>query len=397
MVLQERRFYQYFDWLLVLAPLVLVALGTVMIYNTTGTTEGLDTSDLWHDITFRQMLFAAVGFFALFSLSVFDFRVFGTLRYPIYLLVIGLLGVVLIIGQIQHGAQRWIEIGGFQLQPSEPAKLLLVLVLGRFLANHEDEINKWRTLAVSLVIVGVPAVMIYLQPDLGTALVIGFIWFVMIMATGLSWKRVLLLVALGIVLLPLVWLTLQPYQQERFMTFLDPKADPLGAGYNVLQAQIAIGSGGFWGLGLGAGSQGQLRFLRIRHTDFIFSVIGEELGFWGGVFFFLLFMFIILRLLRAALRTHSTFGRLVIIGFSAGLFFQTFVNLGMNLGLMPVTGIPLPFVSSGGSSLVTFLMMLGIVESILSHDRAIALRGEPKGQKKQVPFPDYGYEYGEYA
>ncbi len=275
MVLRERRFYQYFDWLLVISPLFLVIIGTLMIYNTTGTTEGFDTSNLLGDITFRQILYGVAGLFALFSLSVVDFRIYGVLRYPLYMLIIGLLGVVFILGQITHGAQRWINFGFFPLQPSEPAKIVIVLVLAKFLSDHEKDLGRWRTLFTSLGIVGLPVVMIYLQPDLGTGLVLGFTWLVMVLAAGLSWKQVLGLAAIGLVLLPIVWLTLQPYQRDRLTTFLDPAADPLGSGYNVLQAQIAIGSGGFWGLGLGGGTQSQLRFLRIRHTDFIFSVIGE--------------------------------------------------------------------------------------------------------------------------
>ncbi len=382
MVLQERRFYQHFDWLLVLAPLLLMVIGALMIYNTTGTKPGFDTSDLLHDITFRQIVYIVVGLVALFTLSVIDFRIYAVLRYPLYVLMIGLLAVVFALGQITHGAQRWVDLGFIQLQPSEPAKLIIVLILAKFLSDHEKEMSKLRVLAISLGIVGIPAAMVYLQPDLGTALVLGFIWFIMIIAAGLDWRRLLILAVIALVLAPLVWLTLKDYQRERVMTFMNPSADPLGAGYNPLQAQIAIGSGGFWGLGLGSGTTSQLRYLRIRHTDFIFAVIGEELGFWGGVFIFFLFCFIIWRLLRASMKSHSGYGRLVAVGFAAALFFQSFVNLGMNLGLMPVTGIPLPFVSSGGSSLITFLMMLGIVESILSHDKELRLRGEMGVRKK---------------
>ncbi|MGB8643801.1 MAG: rod shape-determining protein RodA [Anaerolineae bacterium] len=396
MVLQERKFYQHFDWLLVIPPVLLMIIGTLMIYNTTGTKPGFDTSDLLHDITFRQIVYVVAGLVVLFSLSAFDYRIYAAFRYPLYLLMIGLLAVVFILGQITHGAQRWIDLSFFQLQPSEPAKLIIVLVLAKFFADHEKEMSKWRTLAVSLAIVGLPIGMVYLQPDLGTALVLGFIWLVMVIAAGLSWRRLLMLAVIGVILLPLVWLTLQPYQRDRVMTFMNPSADPLGSGYNPLQAQIAIGSGGIWGLGLGSGMTSQLRYLRIRHTDFIFAVIGEELGFWGGVFIFFLFVFIIVRLLRAAVTSHSAYGRLVAVGFAAALFFQSFVNLGMNLGLMPVTGIPLPFVSSGGSSLVTYLMMLGIVESVLSYDNELRVRSEVVPRKRQKIPVEAAPEYRDY-
>ncbi len=376
MVLTERRLFYHFDWLLVVGPALLVAIGTVMIYNTTGT-PGLDTSDLLHDLTFRQMIYAVVGFISLFVLAALDYRVYGQLRWAIYVGIVALLAVVVAFGQITHGAQRWIDLSIIQLQPSELAKLFVVLVLARFLANHENEMTSWRYLGISLAIVGIPIGLVYFEPDLGTALVLGFIWLMMVLAAGMSGKQLALLLTVGLVLLPLIWLTLQPYQRERVLTFLNPAADPLGAGYNVTQAKIATGSGGLWGRGVGYGTQSQLRFLRIRHTDFIFSVIGEELGFWGGIFFFVVFVFIILRMLRAAMISRSAYGRLISIGFASALFFQSFVNLGMNLGLLPVTGIPLPYVSAGGSSLVTYLMMVGIVESILTRERAFNVRTKP--------------------
>ena len=200
----------------------------------------------------------------------------------------------------------------------------------------------------------------------------------MVLAAGLSWKQILIIAVILAVLLPIIYATLQPYQRDRITTFLNPTADPLGSGYNVNQARIAIGSGQVLGRGIGSGSQSQLQFLRIRHTDFIFSVIGEELGFFGGVFFFALDAFVLIRMLRAAQVSRSTFGRLTAVGFSAALFFQAFVNLGMNVGIMPVTGIPLPFVSSGGSSLVTYLMMIGIIQSILAHEKLLGLRTKPQ-------------------
>jgi rod shape determining protein RodA len=384
MVLRERHFFHYFDWLLVIAPVLLMTVGTVMIYNTTSSQPGIDTSDLLHDLTFRQIVYALLGLLALFTLSVLDYRTYASLRFPIYAVTIVLLAVVLAIGQITRGAQRWIDFNLFQLQPSELSKMLIVLVLAKFLADHVREMSQWRQLFISIAIVAFPIGLVYFEPDLGTALVLAFIWLMMVLAAGLSWKQLAVLAIIGVVLLPLIWITMQPYQRDRVMTFLNPTADPLGSGYNVTQARIATGSGGFWGRGVGYGTQSQLRFLRIRHTDFIFSVIGDELGVWGGVFLFVMFVFIILRMLRAALISQAPFGRLIAIGFAAALFFQSFVNLGMNLGLMPVTGIPLPFVSSGGSSLVTYLMMIGIVESILAHEKELSLRGTPVAKKRQM-------------
>lgn len=379
MVLQERRLLQNFDWLLIVAVGVLVLLGIILINNTTAAVEGLfDTSNLLGDFTFRQILYAGVGFLALFILSLLDYRIFAGLQWVFYLTLLALLAIVFILGRFFLGAQRWIPLGPFQLQPSEIGKLLLVLVVAKFLADNSKQINQWRTLAFSFVIVLIPTILTYLQPDLGTSLIFLFIWGVMVLAAGLSYKQLLTLALVLAILLPTVYLTLQPYQRDRIITFLNPTADPLGAGYNVNQARIAIGSGQVLGRGIGSGTQSQLQFLRIRHTDFIFSVVGEELGFFGGIFFFAIYAFVLIRMLRAAQVSRSTFGRLTAVGFAAALFFQSFVNLGMNVGIMPVTGIPLPFVSSGGSSLVTYLMMVGIIQSILAHEKMLGLRTKPQ-------------------
>jgi rod shape determining protein RodA len=379
MVLQERRLFQNFDWLLIAAVALLVLLGIVLINNTTAAVEGLfDTSNLLGDFTFRQILYAVGGFIVLFILSQLDYRIFAGLQWLFYLTLLVLLAVVFLLGQITLGAQRWIPIGPFQLQPSELGKMFIVLVIAKFLADNAKQMDKWRTLVFSFGIVLIPAIMTYLQPDLGTSLIFLFVWGVMILAAGLSWKQLATIGIALVIILPIVYATLQPYQRDRITTFLNPTADPLGAGYNVNQARIAIGSGQVVGRGIGGGTQSQLQFLRIRHTDFIFSVIGEELGFFGGVFFFVLYVFVLLRMLRAAQVSRSTFGRLTAVGFAAALFFQAFVNLGMNVGIMPVTGIPLPFVSSGGTSLVTYLMMIGIIQSILAHEKMLGLRTKPQ-------------------
>lgn len=379
MVLRERRLFQNFDWWLIIAVGLLVLLGIILINNTTAGVEGLfDTANLLEDFTFRQIIYALAGFGVLFGLSQIDYRVFAGLAWIFYLTLLALLVIVAVLGRLTLGAQRWIPLGSFQLQPSEIGKLLLVLALAKFLADHNKQMDKWRTVGLSFGIVLLPAIMTYLQPDLGTSLVFIFAWGVMVLAAGLSWKQLLILGTLLLILLPIVWLTMQDYQRARLTLFFNPATDPLGAGYNVTQARIAIGSGELFGRGIGAGTQSQLQFLRIRHTDFIFSVVGEELGFFGGMFFFALYVFVLLRMLRAAQVSRSVFGRLTAVGFAAALFFQAFVNLGMNVGIMPVTGIPLPFVSSGGSSLVTFLMMIGIIQSILAHEKMLGLRTKPQ-------------------
>ena len=280
MQLAEQKLFRNFDWILFAAVALIVALGVVMVYSATG--AFIDFNDLINDYAVRQLIYAIVGLTAFGILTQVDYLVFARWRWVIYAAMIALLGIIFAIGQITHGAQRWIDFGSFQFQPSEIAKLMMVLVLAKFLADHEHDMSRWRNLALSFVVVALPALLVFLEPDLGTALIFLFSWAVMIVGAGISWRQIGALVGLTIILLPIIWFNLQSYQQQRVLTFLDPSSDPLGAGYNVRQAQIAIGTGGLWGRGIGAGIQSQLRFLRIRHADFIFSVIGEELGLLGS-------------------------------------------------------------------------------------------------------------------
>jgi rod shape determining protein RodA len=361
------------------ATLLITVIGILMIYSATEciTGEPLD----WNSPTVRQALYAAAGIVGMFVLTALDYRLYAPLRWILWFGILGLLVIVFVIGQVTHGAQRWIDLRFFLFQPSELCKLILVLVTAKYMADHAPEMTRWQHLAIAFAFAAVPMGLVYLQPDLGTAIVIGATWGVMALAAGMRWRDVLIVVAVLTVLAPLLWTNLRPYQQERILTFIDPGRDPLGSGYNVTQARIAIGSGGLWGAGFCGGPQSQLRFLRIRQTDFIFSVIGEELGFFGAVFVIALYGFILFRLIRVAMLARDSFGKLIAVGVVAMLFVQTFVNLGMNLGLMPVVGIPLPFVSSGGSSLITLLAAQGIAQSILLRHRELQLEGS--GRKYQ--------------
>jgi rod shape determining protein RodA len=361
----------HFDFWLLGATLILSLIGVSMIYSATAciTGESLDLTSP----ALRQAIYLVVGLVGMFALTLIDYRVYAALRWPIWIFTIGILTIVSVIGQITHGAQRWIDLRIFLFQPSELSKLLLILVVAKYMADHE--MTRWRVLAVSFLFVALPLVLVYLQPDLGTAIVIAATWGVMALASGMKMRDVLIILAIGAVAAPLIWANLRPYQQERILTFIDPERDPLGTGYNVTQARIAIGSGGLYGLGFCSGTQSQLRFLRIRQTDFIFSVIGEELGFIGSLFVIALFAFILFRIIRAAMLSRTTYGKLVAVGVVAMIFVQSYVNLGMNLGLMPVTGIPLPFVSSGGSSLISLLAAEGVVQSILLRQTGLELAG----------------------
>ena len=364
----------HFDFWLLGATLILSVIGVSMIYSATAciTGEQLDLTSP----ALRQAIYLGVGLVGMFALTLIDYRVYAALRWPIWVFTIGILAIVSVIGQITHGAQRWIDLRIFLFQPSELSKLLLILVVAKYMADHA--MTRWRVLAVSFLFVALPLVLVYLQPDLGTAIVIAATWGVMALAAGMKMRDVLIILAIGAVAAPLIWANLRPYQQERILTFIDPERDPLGTGYNVTQARIAIGSGGLYGLGFCSGTQSQLRFLRIRQTDFIFSVIGEELGFIGSLFVIALFAFILFRIIRAAMLSRTTYGKLVAVGVVAMIFVQSYVNLGMNLGLMPVTGIPLPFVSSGGSSLISLLAAEGVVQSILLRQTGLELAGSGK-------------------
>jgi rod shape determining protein RodA len=366
------RFWLFDPWLLG-ATLLLTAIGILMIYSATEciTGEPLD----WASPTVRQSMYALVGIVGMVFLTALDYRIYAALRWIIWIATLGLLAIVFLIGQITHGAQRWIDLRVFLFQPSELCKLALILVTAKYMADHAAEMTRWYRLAVSFVFVVVPMVLVYFQPDLGTTIVIGATWGIMALAAGMRLRDVLIILAIAVVLAPFIWTSLRPYQQERILTFVDPARDPLGSGYNVTQARIAIGSGGWWGTGFCGGPQSQLRFLRIRQTDFIFSVIGEELGFFGSIFVLALYVFILYRLIRIAMLARDTYGKLIAVGIVSMLFVQSFVNLGMNLGLMPVVGIPLPFVSSGGSSLITLLAAQGIAQSVLLRRHELQLEG----------------------
>lgn len=295
-------------------------------------------------------------------------RFIDTLRNPIYVLALVILGITSVIGQVSGGAQRWLGAGA--VQPSELSKILIIVVLAKFLADREDDLVRFRTVVLSLGVIAVPMLLIYLQPDLGTALTLFAIWAAMIWIAGMRFRHLLLLVAVGLAALPLVWLSLEEYMQQRLTLFINPASDP-DSYFNVHQALVSIGSGGWTGKGLTHGTQSQLHFLRVRHTDFIFAVTAEELGFLGAVAIIGLLFFLLWRILRVAERARDTFGRLIAGGVAGLIFFQSVINIGMNLGLMPVTGIPLPFFSYGGSSFLTLMLSIGLVESVAMRQRKL--------------------------
>jgi rod shape determining protein RodA len=361
----QRIAWRKFDPWLVLLALGLVVFGLVVLRSAT-----LLSGTAVNRQLLIQGVYAAVGLLLMLGLTFVDYRVIGTLAPLIYAGTVAILGLVLVVGTNLYGAQRWIAVGPFSFQPSELAKVALLICLARFWASREGQAQRLRTLLLSLLIVAVPVVLVFRQPDLGTSLVLLAIWFGIAFAAGASlrWLGGLLLVPL--LGFPLVWRVMHDYMRRRLTTFLAPEKDPLGEGYNLIQARISVGSGGWWGRGLGNGSQTQLNFLRVQHSDFIFAVLGEELGFMGAVVLLCLYGLLFWRCLRVATLSRDTFGRLLAVGATSMLLFQTFVNVGMNIGLLPVTGIPLPFISAGGSSLISIFISLGILQSVLVHSQS---------------------------
>lgn len=303
-----------------------------------------------------------------YLLDALTLRFADVLRNGLYVLILVMLGVTFVIGQVSGGAQRWLGAGA--VQPSELSKIVIIVVLAKFLADREERLSHPVTILTSLGVVALPMLLIYLQPDLGTALSLGAIWLVMIWIGGLKFRFLLLLAAGGLAALPLLWLNMEEYMRERLMLFVSPGSNP-DSYFNVHQALVSIGSGGWTGKGLTHGTQSQLHFLRVRHTDFIFAVTAEELGFVGAVAMIGLLFFVLWRMLHVAERSRDTFGRLIAGGVAGLIFFQTMINIGMNLGVMPVTGIPLPFVSYGGSSFLTLMVGVGLVESVAMRHRKL--------------------------
>ncbi|MDP8296911.1 MAG: rod shape-determining protein RodA [Candidatus Orphnella occulta] len=284
--------------------------------------------------------------------------------YVIFGLNLFLLVLVLLVGNTHLGAKRWLSLGLFSLQPSEFCKISFILVFARFLSDNSGRLDSFKTILLSLLLCMVPFLLILKQPDLGTALVFLPIFFVMIFVAGAKIKHLIILVLTGSAALPFMWSMLKVYQRKRLLVFLNPNIDPLGAGYTIIQSKIAVGSGGLFGKGWLSGTQNQLNFLPERHTDFIFSVIGEEWGFAGSVILLGLFLLLVKQLLYIANTTNDQSGKLLITGIITLIWFQVFVNIAMTIGLMPVVGLPLPLVSYGGSNLMTIMVLISLAISV---------------------------------
>lgn len=341
-----------FDWGLFLAGVLLSAFGLLVIYSLSPLTAK------------EQALFLGVGFLLYFFVALIDYHYFTSLSPIFYIFILLLVAATHFFGVTVFGSSRWLSFHGVTLQPSELSKLSVILVLASFLSSVRYKSSSIFSYVLSLLIVVVPAGVVFFQPDLGTSLVIIAIWVGMILTAGVNFKYLFSSFCLFLLFSFPFWLILKDYQRSRILTFINPTLDPLGTGYNVIQAVIAIGSGGVLGRGFGRGTQSHLQFLPSRHTDFIFASLSEEWGLTGCLVLLIIFGFLAYRIVKILVTANDNLGILICAGVLTMLLFQTTVNIGMNLGLMPITGIPLPLISSGGSSLVVTMISLGLVQSI---------------------------------
>lgn len=359
-----------FDYYMIVCLLVLMGFGLVSIWSAGG--GGAITMS--HPV-FRQIIYTIIGVPVLIGMTLLDYRYIKTFSWVIYGATLLLLGSLTVVGTTIGGATRWIYIGPISIQPSEIAKLAVIISLAVFVADRRHEMDRFHNFVLSGIIVAIPAALVYLQPDLGTTGVFAFIW---LMTMLISRTRILYIVGTILLAIPAAifsWMfLLQDYMRDRLLISFSPERDILGAGYNIIQAQITIGSGGLLGHGLTGGTQSQMELLRVRTTDFIFAHAMGMFGFIGAIALFVVIGLLLWRMMRVSHETQDPFGQLLAAGVTAMIFFQAFVNIGMNVGIMPVTGIPLPFVSLGGSSLWTSLAAIGLLQSVRIHHQRLAFQ-----------------------
>ncbi len=377
------RHWQDFNVYLFISALVLLGFGAAMVYSTTiGNAYG---GQVWHlDSPFaRHFVWLAIGGVALLAAMLVDYHVLQWLARPAYVVTIAILGFVLVAGKVAGGAQSWL-LGESSGQPSEPAKLLLIVSLAAWWAGREERSGSLFTLIGSMVLAGIPLVLVLLQPDLGTAMVIGVVWAAMAWAGGITWKQVAVLLLIAVPLGYVGWNYLDDYQQGRLLAFTldesqvqqlsntEVRESVEAVFYNVSASKVAVGNGGLLGQGLLQGIQSQRNFLPVQYTDFIFAVTAEELGFVGASAMLAFLCLVLWQAITIAGRSKDMFGRLIAVGIFAMLLIHIIENVGMNLGLMPVTGIPLPFISYGGSFTITVLAGVGLLLGIDLRRRTLA-------------------------
>lgn len=356
------RLIENLDYTLLFAVVLLCFYGLLVLYSSTrlAVTGGSDP----YFFVKRQSLWALVGFVFLTIIIFIDYHNLERYSRVIYFGAIILLIMVIFAGRLTYGARRWLAIGPFDFQPSEFAKIALIGFLADFLSKNKQKLDNFFYYLLPFAYTGLLVLLVFMQPDLGTSLVYLAILIIMLFAAGVKIKYLAFTFLASISSIPLLWIFLKDYQKNRLILFLNPNLDPLGGGYNVIQSKIAIGSGGFLGNGIFSGLQSQLNFLPAQHTDFVFSVVGEELGFIGTVLLLGLYAIILWRGIKIALEARDLLGSLLAAGAVSFLFFHIVVNIGMAMGMLPATGLPLPFLSYGGSFMISNLMVIGILLNV---------------------------------
>ncbi len=360
-----KRIWGSIDWVLAVAtlPLFLAGLITMKSLGALSMVSGIGGDYFFS----HQLIWIAIGIVVFFAASLIDWRFLrnGWILFWLYILGVATLLSLLFFANIFRGTQSWIRLGIFSLEPAEPMKLILILVLAKYFSRRHVEIKHIKHIFVSGIYALIPAVLIFLQPDLGSALIFASIWLGMILVSGVSKKHLFGVFLTGAVVFLIGWFfLLAPYQKSRLVTFINPLRDPRGAGYNALQSKIAVGSGGLWGRGVGYGTQSRLQFLPEYETDFIFAAFAEEWGFLGVLFLFIFFGAVFWRILKSARSGQTNFEKLTALGIIFMLVSHFAIHIGMNVGLLPVTGITLPFLSYGGSHVLTVLASLGLLEGM---------------------------------
>lgn len=355
------RLISKMNWPLLGLCVILFTMGVLNLYSASGfrLEEGVAVNPFYR----KQLIWGAMGLVGMLFFLLFDYRHLKTLAWPIFIITVCLLVAVPVFGKTIYGAKRWISLGFFNLQPSELAKIATLLIGARLLSRRQGRLG-WGELMIVLMVGGIPAGLIVIQPDLGSALNLLLLLGGIILYRGLTARVLKTLLIITPLLLPLGWFFLHDYQKQRILTFLNPGRDPLGAGYHIIQSQIAIGSGRIWGKGFLEGTQSQLRFLPEKHTDFAVAVFSEEWGFVGSMVLLGLFCLFLYSIYATARDAKDRFGSFLAAGVYFYFFWQICINMGMVLGLMPVVGIPLPFISYGGSATVVNLCLIGLVLNV---------------------------------
>ncbi len=359
----DKKLLRNFDYPLLIIVVIISIIGIIVI---TSATQYNATGDPYY-FTRRQGTFFVVGLMLLLAVLSIDYYSILRVAKPLYYVNLMLLAAVFLphIGRTSQGAQRWISLGIIDLQPSEFAKLIIIITLAKYLVDREETIESFYDLSIPLLHVGVPVGLIFLQPDLGTAMVFGAIFIGILFFHKVKFRYIFGLIGLGILMMIPMWFFLQDYQRNRLIAFLNPgDLDPLGDGFQLWHSLVAIGSGGTTGKGLFQGTQNQLDFLPEAHTDFIFSVVGEELGFVGALVVIILYLLMIYRILKIAYVSKDSYGTIICGGIAAMFLFQLVINVGMTVSMMPLTGLPLPFISYGGSSLIMNMLAVGLALNI---------------------------------